>query len=132
MLPFFLASLFFPELRALANRNAGLPCGHAGIAHGYSHGYSRRFTVTTFLFFVFRSLPLTQKKNLSFSKFFSFDFDETHDIMLATQHQYPSLFPAPGTGRGFFCMCPWDLMVRVPVLFGPGWQASGSEIPGLG
>ena len=72
------------------------------------------------------------KKNLSFSKFFSFDFDETHDIMLATQHQYPSLFPAPGTGRGFFCMCPWDLMVRVPVLFGPGWQASGSEIPGLG
>jgi hypothetical protein len=105
VLPFFLASLFFPELRALANRNAGLPCGHAGIAHGYSHGYSRRFAVTTFLFFVFVPFPLL-KKNPSFSKFFSFDFDETHDIMLATQRNTPSLSPPRVQGAGFSACVP--------------------------
>jgi hypothetical protein len=66
--PFFFWLLFFPELRALANRNAGLPCGRAGIAHGYFHGYSRRFAVTTFFFFFFVPFPLL--KPFFFSIFF--------------------------------------------------------------
>lgn len=107
-LPFFWL-LFFPELRALANRNAGLPCGRAGITHGYSHGYSRRFAVTTFSFFSLlhlRSLPLTQNKKVSVFFQVGFDFDETRDIMLATQRNAPPASPPRVQGAGFSACIP--------------------------
>ena len=44
--------------------------------------------------------------------------------MLATAIEHSATRrPSPGTGCGFFCMYSRVLIVKIPILFGPGWQS---------
>ena len=78
-------------------------------------------------YFLFRlHRPLT--KTINFSIFFQvcliWIFDGAHDVMLATAIEHSATqCPSPGTGCGFFCMYSRVLIVKIPILFGPGWQS---------